>query len=79
MDSVGSRKSGFRTIDVARRAGYSVQQIRDLESDGVLPAVPRTRSGYRSYTEEHVQAALAYRAFAANCAGPATAWARSAP
>jgi DNA-binding transcriptional MerR regulator len=67
-----SRKSWFRTIDVARRAGYSVQQIRDLESDGVLPPVPRTRSGYRSYSEEHVQAALAYRAFAAGI-GPVEA------
>ena len=42
-----------------------MQQIRDLEGDGVLPPVTRTRSGYRTYTEEHVQAALAYRAFAA--------------
>ena len=67
-----SRKSGLRTIDVARRAGYSVQQIRDLERDGVLPPVARTRSGYRSYAEEHVQAALAYRAFAAGV-GPVDA------
>ena len=57
---------------MARRAGYSVQQIRDLERDGVLPPVPRTASGYRSHTEAHVQAALAYRAFAAG-AGPVEA------
>jgi len=34
-----SRKSGLRTIDVARRAGYSVQQVRDLERDGGLVRV----------------------------------------
>ena len=31
-----SRKSGLRTVDVARRAGCSVQQVRNLERDGVL-------------------------------------------
>ena len=60
-----SLQSGLRTVDVARRAGYSVQQVRDLERDGVLPPVPRTRSGYRSWTEAHVHAVLAYRAVAA--------------
>ena len=69
---MAGRKSGFRTVDVARRAGYSVQQIRDLESDGVLPPVPRSRSGYRNYAEKHVQAVLAYRAFAAGI-GPVDA------
>ncbi len=60
-----SPQSGLRTVDVPRRAGYSVQQIRDLERDGVLPPVPRTGSGYRSWTDAHVQAAVAYRAVAA--------------
>jgi DNA-binding transcriptional MerR regulator len=64
-DGVGSLQSGLRTVDVARRAGYSVQQVRDLERDGVLPSVRRTASGYRSWTGAHVQAALAYRAVAA--------------
>ncbi|HIW62204.1 MAG TPA: MerR family transcriptional regulator [Candidatus Stackebrandtia excrementipullorum] len=58
-----SRK--WRTVDVARRAGYSVQQIRDLEDDGVLPPVSRTPTGYRVYDDVHVHATLAYRAFAA--------------
>jgi DNA-binding transcriptional MerR regulator len=49
-----------------------VQQVRDLERDGVLPPVPRTGSGYRSWTEAHVQAVLAYRAVAA-AAGPVEA------
>jgi DNA-binding transcriptional MerR regulator len=64
-DRVRSPQSGLRTVDVARRAGYSVQQVRDLEADGVLPPAARTASGYRSWTEVHVQAALAYRAVAA--------------
>jgi DNA-binding transcriptional MerR regulator len=59
-----SRKSGLRTVDLARRVGYSVQQIRDLEHDGVLPPAPRTATGYRTYTETHVLAALAYRSLA---------------
>jgi DNA-binding transcriptional MerR regulator len=41
-----------------------VQQVRDLERDGVLPPVPRTGSGYRSWTGAHVDAVLAYRAVA---------------
>ena len=72
MDDVRTRKSALRTIDVARRSGYSVQQIRDLEQDGVLPPADRASSGYRRYAEVHVQAALAYRAFAAGV-GPVEA------
>lgn len=64
-----SLKSGLRTVDVARRTGYSVQQVRNLERDGVLPEAARAGTGYRTYTETHVRAALAYRALAAG-AGP---------
>ncbi|MFS1299333.1 MerR family transcriptional regulator [Streptosporangium longisporum] len=62
----------MRTIDVARRAGCSVQQVRDLERDGVLPVAARTATGYRVYDETHVRSALAYRALAAGT-GPAEA------
>jgi DNA-binding transcriptional MerR regulator len=65
-------QSGLRTVDVARRAGCSVQQVRDLEADGVLPSVGRTASGYRIFTEVHVRAALAYRALAV-AVGPVSA------
>jgi DNA-binding transcriptional MerR regulator len=68
----GLQSGVLRTVDVARRAGYSVQQIRDLEHDGVLPPATRTATGHRRYEEIHVQSALAYRAFAAG-AGPAEA------
>jgi DNA-binding transcriptional MerR regulator len=59
----------MRTADVARNTGYSVQQIRNLERDGVLPPAARTRTGYRIYRDIHLQAALAYRALVAG-AGP---------
>lgn len=54
----------MRTVDVARRSGYSVQQIRLLERSGVLPVAPRSPSGYRRYSSAHVDAALAYRSLA---------------
>ncbi|WP_280427671.1 MerR family transcriptional regulator [Nocardia brasiliensis] len=62
----------MRTADVARRAGYSVQQIRNLERDGVLPPAERTPTGHRVYREAHLHAALAYRALAAGT-GPVAA------
>ncbi|MEV6488760.1 MerR family transcriptional regulator [Actinoplanes sp. NPDC051633] len=62
----------MRTADVAQRAGYSVQQIRNLERDGILPPAQRSATGYRRYTDAHVRAALAYRALAAGV-GPVEA------
>ncbi|MCT2594796.1 MerR family transcriptional regulator [Streptomyces sp. N2-109] len=58
------KSSAMRTVDVARRAGYSVQQVRNLERDGVLPSATRTAAGYRIYGELHLHSALAYRALA---------------
>ncbi|MFD0901292.1 MerR family transcriptional regulator [Actinomadura sediminis] len=65
-------RNSLRTVDVARRAGCSVQQVRNLERDGVLPAAGRTPSGHRVYGEVHVRSALAYRALAAGT-GPVEA------
>ncbi|OLT33114.1 transcriptional regulator [Actinomadura sp. CNU-125] len=65
-------RNSLRTVEVARRAGYSVQQVRNLERDGVLPPAARKPSGYRVYGEVHVRAALAYRALAAGT-GPVEA------
>ncbi|WP_067855606.1 MerR family transcriptional regulator [Nocardia shimofusensis] len=62
----------LRTTDVARRSGYSAEQVRKLERSGVLPAAQRTPSGYRVYGQQHLDCALAYRALAAG-AGPAEA------
>ncbi len=70
---MASRKpQKMRTVDVARRAGCSVQQVRNLERDGVLPPATRTDKGYRIYGEIHVRSALAYQALAAG-AGPSEA------
>jgi DNA-binding transcriptional MerR regulator len=55
----------MRTVDLARAAGVSTQQIRNYEEAGVLPPVPRTDSGYRTFDERHLRAVLAYRALAA--------------
>ncbi|WP_062432030.1 MerR family transcriptional regulator [Herbidospora daliensis] len=62
----------LRTADVARRAGCSVQQVRNLERDGVLAPPARTPSGYRVWTESHALAAAAYVVLAAGV-GPAEA------
>lgn len=52
----------MRTAELARRAGCSAQLVRNLERDGVLPPVPRSRSGYRQYGNRHLHTVLAYRA-----------------
>ncbi|MFC0451235.1 MerR family transcriptional regulator [Rhodococcus jostii] len=62
----------MRTVDVARRVGCSVQHVRNLERDGVLPPAIRTATGYRIYSEVHLQSALAYRDLALG-AGPVEA------
>ncbi|MFF9689310.1 MerR family transcriptional regulator [Streptomyces sp. NPDC014623] len=66
------KSPSLRTADVARLAGYSVQQIRNLEREGVLPSAARTASGHRIYGEPHLQSALAYRALA-TATGPVEA------
>lgn len=70
METLNS--TSLRTVDLARRAGYSVQQVRNLERDGVLPPTTRTAAGYRVYTQIHLQSALAYRALAVST-GPVEA------
>ncbi|MGH8876013.1 MAG: MerR family transcriptional regulator [Stackebrandtia sp.] len=67
-----SRYSGWRTVDVARASGYSVQQIRKLEAEGVIPPAERTDSGYRVYHEIHARTANTYRTVAAGL-GPVAA------
>lgn len=70
MKTLESRR--LRTVDVARIVGCSVQQVRNLERDGVLPAATRTDSGYRVYRPLHVRCALAYRYLSA-AVGPVDA------
>ncbi len=49
------------TSAVAAATGYSVQQVRDLEAEGVIPAAVRSANGYRRFSVEHVCGLNAYR------------------
>nr|WP_312871179.1 MerR family transcriptional regulator [Streptomyces lonarensis] len=68
--SMGSASMG--TAAVAALAGYSVQQVRDLEAGGVIPPAERAANGYRRFGDGHVVALLAYRDLAA-AVGPVEA------
>ncbi|MFF6991266.1 MerR family transcriptional regulator [Streptomyces sp. NPDC010273] len=68
----GGRRGALRTADVARESGYSVQQVRDLEKLGVIPAAARMGNGYRAYTPLHIHALRAYRGLA-GAVGPVVA------
>jgi DNA-binding transcriptional MerR regulator len=52
----------LRVHDLAQAAGVSTQAVRDYESNGLLPPVPRLANGYRSYTEIHLAALMTIRA-----------------
>jgi len=58
------KEAALRPIDLARAAGVSTQQIRNYADAGILPAAPRTRSGYRTLHAGHRAALETYRALA---------------
>lgn len=60
------------TAVVGREAGYSTQQVRDLERMGVIPPATRGSNGYRRYDDAHIVALHAYRALA-GAVGPVQA------
>ena len=66
------RAADLRTAELADASGYSVQQIRQLETRGVLPAADRRANGYRSFSRLHLRALLAYRDLA-QAVGPVVA------
>ncbi|MFC7815234.1 TioE family transcriptional regulator [Streptomyces sp. NPDC057367] len=70
--STDDRRRRLRTVDLARTAGLSTQQIRNYEDAGVLPPAGRTESGYRVFGERHRQALLTYRGLREGY-GPVTA------
>jgi DNA-binding transcriptional MerR regulator len=46
----------LRTKDLAQAVHVSVQQVRNYEASGFIPAVERSPSGYRRYTQQHLVA-----------------------
>jgi len=52
----------LRPVDLARAAGIGTQQIRRYEAIGILPPAERTATGYRIYTQDHLEALLTARA-----------------
>jgi DNA-binding transcriptional MerR regulator len=46
----------LRTKDLAQAVQISVQQVRNYEASGFIPAVERSPSGYRRYTRQHLVA-----------------------
>ena len=46
----------LRTKDLAQAVGISVQQVRNFEASGFIPAAERSPSGYRRYTQQHLMA-----------------------
>ncbi|GBF06137.1 transcriptional regulator, MerR family [Deinococcus aerius] len=51
----------YRTVDLARASGLSVQGVRQYEHWGFLPPVDRTASGQRRYEGRHLDALLTAR------------------
>ena len=46
----------LRTKDLAQALRVSVQQVRNYEASGFIPAAERSATGYRRYTEQHLAA-----------------------
>jgi len=46
----------LRTKDLAQAVQISVQQVRNYEASGFIPAVERSPNGYRRYTQQHLMA-----------------------
>jgi DNA-binding transcriptional MerR regulator len=46
----------LRTNDLALAGHISVQQVRNYEASGLIPRAPRSPSGYRLYTQQHLAA-----------------------
>ena len=46
---------GLQRGELARRTGANLETVRYYEKVGLLPAPPRTASGYRNYGAAHEQ------------------------
>jgi DNA-binding transcriptional MerR regulator len=54
-DTVEKERTYLRTSDIARAVGVHPNTVRLYEEWGFIPPVPRTRSGYRMYSLEHLE------------------------
>lgn len=64
MNETAESGGGYTTSRLAAAAGYSVQQVRDLEQRGVIPPASRQSNGYRLFGPAHLRALRAYRQLA---------------
>jgi DNA-binding transcriptional MerR regulator len=62
----------LRTRDLARAGGISVQQVRNYEAKGLIPPAPRSPSGYRRYTQQHLAAVHTVRSLVPGYGWPRT-------
>src|SRR5437588_6469657 len=60
----------LRPIDLARAAGISTQQVRRYEALGAIPAAVRSSTGYRQYTQAHLDALVTLRSLTAGFGVP---------
>lgn len=44
----------YTPAEAARESGFSLDTLRYYESEGILSEVPRTGSGHRAYSEQHL-------------------------
>jgi DNA-binding transcriptional MerR regulator len=51
-----SRENRYRTVELARMVGCSVQKVRNWEAFGFLPTAKRAANNYRYYTDQHIEA-----------------------
>ena len=42
--------------ELAKQAGLNIETVRFYEREGLLPAPPRSASGYRCYDRRHLEA-----------------------
>lgn len=71
-ETIADGQNGYSTASLARAAGYSAQQVRQLERLGIIPPATRRANGYRRFGTQHVAALRAYRNLAA-AVGPVEA------
>jgi DNA-binding transcriptional MerR regulator len=49
----------MRAKEAAKAAGFSIDSLKRLEEQGLIPAPQRSRSGQRYYSQEIIEAARA--------------------